>query len=190
MEFIHALKQRRTYYSINRNLPVPEEKIIQTIQEVTAATPDAFDMKSARAVIVLGHKQDTLWDAVYDAFEGKVTHEKIDSFKSGAGTVLYFIDENVIKNMQEQVSAYAENFPKWANHANGTLQSNIWTALRQLNVGASLQHYNPVIDGAVKKLFSLPDSWTLIAEMPFGGIASGPDAKPAEDISQRVLIKK
>ena len=190
MEFVNALKKRRTYYSINRSLPVSEEKIIETVQEVTEATPDAFNMKSARVVIAIGQKQDALWDTVYDAFEGKVAHEKIDSFKSGAGTVLYFIDENVVKGMQEQFAAYADNFPKWANHANGMLQSNVWTALRQLGVGASLQHYNPVIDKAVRKLFDLPENWILVAEMPFGGIVSEPDAKPSENISERVLIKK
>ena len=92
--------------------------------------------------------------------------------------------------MQEQFAAYADNFPKWANHANGMLQSNVWTALRQLDVGVSLQHYNPVIDKAVRKLFDLPENWILVAEMPFGGIVSEPDAKPSENISERVLIKK
>lgn len=68
------------------------------------------------------------------------------------------------------------------------LQFTIWTALRDLNIGANLQHYNPVIDEAVKKLFSLPDSWKLVAQMPFGGIVSEPEAKEKEDISVRVKI--
>ena len=58
MEFVNALKKRRTYYSINRSLPVSEEKIIETVQEVTEAKPDAFNMKSARGVIAIGQKQD------------------------------------------------------------------------------------------------------------------------------------
>ena len=41
------------------------------------------------------------------------------------------------------------------------LQISIWTALRELNIGANLQHYNPVIDETVKKMFSVPDSWKL-----------------------------
>ena len=45
MEFVNALKKRRTYYSINRSLPVSEEKIIETVQEVTEATPDAFNIE-------------------------------------------------------------------------------------------------------------------------------------------------
>ena len=47
-------------------------------------------MKSSRVVVALGEKQDMLWTTVYDAFGGKVAREKIDSFRAGAGTVLYF----------------------------------------------------------------------------------------------------
>jgi predicted oxidoreductase (fatty acid repression mutant protein) len=68
------------------------------------------------------------------------------------------------------------------------LQFTIWTALRELGVGANLQHYNPVIDDAVKKLFDVPASWKLIAQMPFGGIVAEPDAKEKEDISVRVKV--
>lgn len=65
-----------------------------------------------------------------------------------------------------------------------------WEGLRELGVGASLQHYNPVINEAVQKLFDLPSNWVLDAQMPFGGIVAEPDAKEKEDISQRVVIKK
>jgi predicted oxidoreductase (fatty acid repression mutant protein) len=145
-------------------------------------------MKSARLAVILGDKQDALWDMIYDTFEGKVPREKIDGFKAAAGTILYFYDTEVVKEKQQQFPLYAANFPIWANQANGMLQLGIWSALRELGVGANLQHYNPVIDAAVKKMFTIPDSYHLVAQMPFGGIVAEPDAKPAEDISQRVRI--
>lgn len=190
MSFISNLEKRRSYYNIDRNLLVTEEEVLTIVEKVTEATPDAFNMKSARVVVVAGEKQDQLWDAIYDAFEGKVERKKIDSFKSGYGTILYFIDENVVKALQEQFALYAANFPIWSSQANGMLQSNIWTALREAGVGASLQHYNPVINQAVGKLLDIPDNWTLMAQMPFGGIVSEPDAKEKEDISKRVVLKK
>lgn len=49
-------------------------------------------------------------------------------------------------------------------------QNNIWTALSQANIGANLQHYNPLIDDKIKELFSIPDTWKLTAQMPFGSI--------------------
>jgi len=63
-----------------------------------------------------------------------------------------------VKALQEKFPLYAANFPVWANQANGMLQINIWTALRELGVGANLQHYNPVIDDTVKSLFDLPQT--------------------------------
>lgn len=185
-----ALALRRTYYNIGKNLPVEEQQVIDTVKELTELVPDAFNMKSARVVVALGAKQDELWDTIYDVFGGKVAREKIDSFKAGAGTVLYFYDEEVIRSMQAAVPAYADNFPLWANHANGMLQISVWTALREMNIGASLQHYNPVIDEAVRKLFDLPESYKLVAQMPFGSIEAQPDPKDKEDIDARVKIVK
>lgn len=190
MKILESLQTRRTYYNINKNLPVNEQQVIDLVKEATALVPDSFDMKSARVVVALGEKHDLLWDTIYDVFEGKVPREKIDSFKSGYGTVLYFYDKNVVAGMQEQFAAYADNFPWWSAQAVGMLQISIWSGLRELGVGASLQHYNPVIDEAVRKLFDLPDHWALNAQMPFGGIAQEPDAKAAENIDVRVKIVK
>lgn len=190
MSLINSLKERRSYYNISKELPVGEDKVIELIENATEYTPDAFNMKSARVVVVLEEKQDELWDRIFDAFGGKVPREKIDSFKAGAGTVLYFYDESVIKTLQEKFPAYAQNFPVWANQANGMLQSNIWVGLRELGIGASIQHYNPVIDETVKKLFDLPESYILVAQMPFGKIIEEPTEKEREKISDRVLISK
>ena len=190
MGIIESLANRRTIYNINKNLPVSTDEIVQTVQKVTELVPDAFNMKSSRAVIVLGQKQDLLWDSIYDAFGGKVPREKIDGFKAGAGTILYFYDEAVVAKLQQTFPAYADNFPVWASQASGMLQLSIWSALEELNIGANLQHYNPVIDAKVKELFKLPSSYKLIAQMPFGGIGAQPDPKPAEDINLRVKVVK
>lgn len=190
MNILKQLEERRSYYNISKNLPVGEDKVIELVEKATEFTPDAFNMKSARVVLALGEEQNKLWDSVYDAFDGKVPREKIDSFKAGAGTVLYFYDDLVVKSLQEAFPAYANNFPVWANQANGMLQSNVWVGLRELGIGASIQHYNPVIDDVVRKLFDLPENFVLVAQMPFGGIVEEPQAREKEDISKRVLIKK
>ena len=70
------------------------------------------------------------------------------------------------------------------------LQSNIWVGLRELGIGASLQHYNPVIDDVVKKLFEVPENYILVAQMPFGGIVEEPTKKDIENISERIVVKK
>ena len=182
------LAMRRSYYALNKKLPIQEHEVKKLIEDVTALIPDAFDMKSQRVVVAMGEKQDQLWDAIYDVFEGKVARDKIDSFKSAAGTILYFYDKTVVDNMQNLYPTYAENFPIWANHAGGMLQISLWTALREAGIGTSLQHYNPVINEMVAKLFDIPTNWKLIAQMPFGGIVAEPEPKTKEDISKRVLF--
>lgn len=186
MKLIDTLKQRRTYYNLNKTLPVSNDEVKKVVEEITKLVPDAFNMKSARVIVVSDKKQDELWDRIYDAFEGKVPREKINGFKAAAGTILYFYDTEVVEALQKQFPLYADNFPVWANQANGMLQINIWTGLRELGIGANLQHYNPVIDSLVQEMFTVPKSWKLLAQMPFGGIVSEPEPKVKENIEERV----
>lgn len=188
MKLIDNLKQRRTYYNLNKNLPVSKSEVKKVIEEITELVPDSFNMKSARVLVVMDKKQDELWDRIFDTFDGKVPREKIDGFKAAAGTILYFYDEEVVGALQEKFPTYADNFPVWANQANGMLQINIWTGLRELGIGANLQHYNPVIDSLVQEMFEVPKSWKLIAQMPFGGIVTEPDPKEKENIADRVMF--
>lgn len=190
MKIIQSLEKRRTYYDINKNLPVEEEKVIELVEKATELVPDAFNMKSSRVILVMGEKQDELWDGIYDVFDGNVPREKIDSFKNGYGTILYFYDNEVVKNLQNQFELYADNFPVWANQSAGMLQLAIWSGLKELGIGASLQHYNPVIDKFLREMFDVPENYILNAQMPFGGIGSEPEDKPGEDISTRVKIAK
>ncbi|MGM9998814.1 MAG: nitroreductase family protein [Candidatus Bruticola sp.] len=189
MGILESLAKRRSYYMLNKNLPVEKELIIKTIEQAVELVPDAFNMKSARVAVLFDSQHDRLWDTIYESFGGKVSLEKISGFKAAAGTVLYFYDFNVVSTLQKKFPLYADNFPIWANQSNGMLQLAVWSALRELQIGASLQHYNPVIDLPVKSSLNLPESYILLAQMPFGGIAAEPESKPIEiDISSRVMI--
>ena len=79
MKTLDVIKARRTYYAINDQLPVEDTTVVDFVKKATELVPDAFNMKSARAVVVLGDKHKQLWDVIYDAFGGKVPREKIDS---------------------------------------------------------------------------------------------------------------
>lgn len=106
-----SLAKRRTYYNINKELPVTEADVIALVENTTELVPDAFNMKSARVIVATKEKQDALWDAIYDAFGGKVAREKIDSFKAGYGTLLYFYDEDVVKGPAGAVPALRSKLP-------------------------------------------------------------------------------
>lgn len=186
MKTLELLKDRRSIYGLDKNIAVAKEKVVELIENATELVPDAFNMKSSRVVVVTEEKQNELWDRIFDVFGGKVPREKIDMFKNAYGTVLYFYERTVVEGLQNQFPAYADNFPKWAEQASAMLQISIWNGLAELGLGATLQHYNPVIDSMVKEFLGLPESYVLIAQMPFGNVLQRPDAKEKEEISNRV----
>ena len=194
MDFIEMIRNRRSIYALNKILPVSENQIFNMVKDCVRFVPDAFNMQSQRVVIVVGENNDVFWNRVYDEMVkftgGRFSRERIDSFTAAYGTILYFYDGAIIEETRRQYPLYAENFHDWVMQSNGMLQFGVWTGLRTLDIGANIQHYNPVIDDMVRDMFDLPESWTLVAQMPFGGIEKQPDAKPTEDTDIRVKIKK
>ena len=116
-------------------------------------------------------------------FEG--TAGKINSFIAGAGSVLFYEDLSVIKALQEQFPLYADNFPVWSEHSTGIAQFATWTALAEAGIGASLQHYNPIVDEEVAATFDVPADWKLRAQLVFGSIEAPAGEKTFIDDATR-----
>lgn len=190
MELKKILEKRRSIYNIGNDLPISEDEVTTLVKDLTELVPDAFDMKSARVIILFNEKHHFFWDTVFNIFDGKISREKIESFKSGAGTILYFYDKNVVQVLQEKFPLYAQNFSIWANQANGMLQFTIWSGLAEKGIGANLQHYNPVIDKKIKEIFNIPESYEFVAQMPFGNIKLEAPSKAKENIDTRVIVIK
>ncbi len=184
MEFLDVVSKRRSIYKLDKNLPVSQEEVRKLIGQIVDLSPDAFNAQSLRTVVLMGQDQDELWDIIHDSFDGMVAREKTDGFKAAAGTILFYLDRPTITKLEENFPLYAKNFYYWGHQASGMLQINLWNGLRSLGIGASLQHYNPVIDEAIRKRWDLDQNWELLAQMPFGGIVeeAGPiEKKPLEE---------
>ena len=69
-------------------------------------------------------------------------------------------------------------------------QFAIWNMLEDAGLGASLQHYNPLIDEEVAKTWNLDPKWKLIAQMPFGTPVQEPGDKEFSPLDKRVLVFK
>lgn len=190
MKFTEMLKKRRSYYALNGEVSLSNEQIESLIGEVILNTPDAFHIQNARVVLLLDEESKKFWTKVNETYNNKINKEKFQGFYDAKGTVLYFINHEPIEKMKKDMPKYSERFDQWAHHANGMLQSNVWVALRQEEIGATLQHYNPGIDAWVRKDYNLPESWELIAQMPFGGIIAEPEAKEKLPVEQRMKIVK
>ncbi len=197
MKSIELFAMRRSRYELTNKIPMTDKELESLLGEVIRQAPSAFNIQSARAVVLLGEKHGTLWQIVHDSLRAIIpadnfgpTAEKIKSFAAAYGTILYFDDTLSTRSLQGKYPAYAANFPVWAEQANGILQFAIWTALAEVGIGASLQHYNPLIDEAVKTTFSLPNSWKLIAQMPFGVSVGEDTEKTFLPLAERLQIQK
>ncbi|MFJ7747439.1 nitroreductase family protein [Peribacillus sp. NPDC097295] len=192
-DFFQAVEDRRSYYGISKDTVVPTSRIKEVIDHAVQYSPTAFNSQSARVVVLTEASHDQLWDItketlrkIVDEKDFKQTEEKMQSFKNGFGTVLFFEDQSIVEKLQEQYKAYAENFPIWSNQSSGILQFIVWTALEIEGFGASLQHYNPLIDEEVKNAWNLPGNWKLIAQMPFGKPTAEPGDKDFAPLEERI----
>ena len=173
--FIDSISKRRSQYALGKTLPLSQDEVTALIQQAIKLSPSSFNSQSSRAVILFGDQSVAFWDIVKGELAKIVpaeafgpTEGKINSFAAGAGTVLFYEDQDVITGLQEQFPLYADNFPVWSEHSTGIAQFAVWSALADAGIGASLQHYNPLPDAAVADKWQLPASWKLRAQMPFG----------------------
>ncbi|WP_166168453.1 nitroreductase family protein [Acinetobacter sp. SA01] len=177
MSFLAHMKQRRTIYAIGQNVPIAADQIEEIIKEAVRNSPSAFNSQTSRIVTLYGESHAKFWSIVRETLRKIVpedsfasTNAKINSFAAGYGTVLFFEDQDAVKSLQEQFPLYAEHFPAWSEHSTGIAQFAVWASLAEQHIGASLQHYNPVIDDEVAATFDIPKNWKLRAELVFGSI--------------------
>lgn len=196
-ELFDGLKGRRTYYGISKEKVVSEDIINGIIKDAVKYTPSSFNSQSARVVLLLDDQHDRLWDITKEALRKVVpaedfqsTQDKINSFKNGYGTVLFYEDQDVIESLQKNFELYKDNFPIWSLQSSGMLQLVVWTGLENEGLGASLQHYTELIDEDVKKEWNIPSNWKLLAQMPFGKQAVQPGEKQFNILEEHIRVLK
>ncbi|MBU3851456.1 MAG: nitroreductase family protein [Candidatus Paralactobacillus gallistercoris] len=184
-QFLQAAAKRRSIYALGNRLNVDDEQIIATVKEAVHQAPSAFNSQPIRVAILLNDAHQKFWNQTKDILHQVMTHKekfpqtaaKIDTFAAGHGTVLFFRDEETVQNAKEQFKSYADNFDDWTEEAVGIAVYSVWTALASLQIGASIQHYNPLVDEWVHQEFNIPKHFVLRGEMPFGSIESPAGAK-------------
>lgn len=183
--FLDAVAARRTCYDLDGDIPIPESHIEQIIDRLLLTVPSAFNGQSTRIMLLLGAHHNALWKIVkeslrplLDADQFLKTERKIDiSFAAGYGTVLFFEDWQVVEAQKKRFPLYADRMEEYTLQTSAMHQFALWTALADEGVGASLQHYNPLIDQAVHHRWAISPAWRLMAQMPFGIPLSTPDEK-------------
>ncbi|QWT17951.1 nitroreductase family protein [Collinsella sp. zg1085] len=198
MTYQDIINKRRSVYALNHQLPVSEDEVLTRIKDALVASPSAFNMQSAHALILLGEQHKTLWNdivtktlqAIVPAENFEPTQQKMNMFAAAYGTVLFFEDDEVVSNMKEQFATYADAFDTFAAHGQGIAHVNVWNSLAEVGVGANLQHYNPIIDDAVRERWSVPANWQLKAQLVFGGIEGAPGTQERMSADERIRIER
>jgi len=195
--FYEAIKERRSIYAIGKESPISDERIREIVEDAVMYVPSAFNSQTTRTVILLGESHDKLWDITLEALSKVVpandfpaTETKINSFKAGYGTVLFFEEFAIVESLQKQFELYKDNFPVWAVQTSGMVQFAVWTAFSTEGLGVNLQHYTELIDAEVRKEFNIPSSWKMMAQMPFGNILAPAGEKTFTSIQDRVKVLK
>lgn len=196
-DFYDAVADRRSFYKISKEKVVSDERIKKVIEHAVKHTPSAFNSQSARVILLLEKQHDKLWDITKEALRKVIsadqfgtTEDKINSFRNGYGTILFFEDNSIIESLQKQFALYKDRFPIWSQQSSGMHQYVIWTALEMEGFGVSLQHYNEIIETDVKKEWNIPAPWKLIAQMPFGKPTEQPGQKQYGALEDRIKIFK
>lgn len=195
MKILESLDKRYSAYQLDRTSSLTNDEIVALVKEALTLTPSAFNAQTQRVVILFGEQSDKFWNITREAVrkvapaEGfERTEAKLEKFKA-QGTLLFYSDQTTVQKLQQDFALYADNFPVWAEQENGMLQLVIWSALAEQGIGASLQHYNPVVDADVRDEFGIDRGWKLVAQMPFGGDSGKKEAKDKLPLHTRIIVK-
>ena len=180
--FIEAVAHRRSYYHLDNRMLVDDNLIVGLMDELLTTMPSPFNVQSARMVLLLDEQHHELWRMTLETLRHITpperfvrTKAKIErAFMAGHGTILFYEDEDALNHMRETFPLYADKVALWSEQSSGMLQFAMWTALEDMGYGASLQHYNPLIDKAVMERWLINPDWRLIAQMPFGAPLDSP----------------
>ncbi|CAK7202543.1 type II nitroreductase [Sporothrix eucalyptigena] len=192
---LELMKGRRSYYALSKDLPISKERIQEIVKVAIEQTPSSFNSQSNRVVILFGDEHDKFWNiatetlkAIVPAENWEATNTRMNMFKAGAGSILFFEDQTVVEGMQAKFALYADRFPVWALQTDGMLQFALWTALEAEGLGANLQHYNPLVDEKVAETWKVPSTWKLNAQLVFGARAGDANPKDQVPIDERLKV--
>lgn len=172
--FEEVMKERRSIRTLGKSNHATRERL-EEILKLALHAPSSYNAQSSRMVVLMGEAGERFWAIAQEELR-KVTPpeafartvKKLDGFRDGNGTILFYEDTAVTQKLKKDFPLYEDKFEQWAQHNNAMLEYAVWLTLCEHGIAASLQHYNPLVDADAAKEWNIPADWTLIAQMPFG----------------------
>lgn len=92
--FFDAVKERRTYYQLNKESPISDKQIEEIAEKALLHVPSSFNSQSTRLVVLLNKDHEKFWDFVLEVLKPLTpeeqfpkTEQKIKGFGAAKGTV-------------------------------------------------------------------------------------------------------
>ncbi len=198
MSFINAFSKRRSNYDLLPELPINFNELEQLLAQVIEASPTGFNSQSSRMIILHGSRHQQFWDLVLEGIKKEIgdtpaylkSEAKITTLRRSFGTILFYEDDSVNDELRKKFPLYANHVTTWAEQSQGMLQLAVWTALADVDIGASLQHYTELVDLSLKQALDINPTWRLVGQMPFGKPQSLPEPKSKQPGKTRVKSYK
>ena len=188
--------KRRSTYVTGKNTDLSQEEISRAIREAAKNVPTAFNSQTSRLVVVFDDANERVWKEIYNVQKDVLDEATwgmmgpvIEGAGQGVGTILFFEDRDAVK---ENIPAdeHRQNLYKQDNSSNH--QYAAWLTLAELGLGGTLQHFNigyeEGFDKVIRDLLDLPESYEMIAQMPFGSIEQEYEAKDYIDSHIQVQV--
>ena len=137
-------ERRRSLYDLSADLPITTEELHGLLRDILRTTPSGFNSQTARLVLLSGAEHRQAWDVIQRcvqpltepaAFEKTVA--KMDGFRRAAGTILFFEDGEILRDLEQRFPKFANNVPLFSAHTSAMHQYAAWTQLAALNIGAN-----------------------------------------------------
>ncbi|OAL86392.1 hypothetical protein AY605_14075 [Acinetobacter sp. SFD] len=177
LTFIDQLKKRRSIYALGKRVHYSQAYLCEIIQEAVRSCPSAYDSQSTRIAVLFADAHHQFWEIVKQVQRQHVPEHiyegvelKLNQCAEAYGTILFYEDQSVIQQLQKKMPLNSEDFPAWSEQTSGMAQFAVWATLADSGLGASLQHYNPLIDEKVAEHFDIDKNWLLRAQLCFGSI--------------------
>lgn len=192
---LDAVRLRRSCYALGSACAVTNERVLELVETALHHAPTAFHSQSGRVLLLFGEEHRKLWKIAEDILKPEVpvkkfpeTWAKLQSLAAGRGTILFFDDTAVTARFAQENAFFGARFALWAEQSSAMLQYAVWLLLASEGLGASLQHYDPLIDDEVRRIWDLPQSWRLIAQLPFGQPYAAPGEKDRVPVETQLKV--
>ncbi|KAK5062586.1 hypothetical protein LTR84_004659 [Exophiala bonariae] len=180
--FLNPIESRLSCYGLTNSSPIPDSKIRSIVEFAIKNAPSAFNVQSARAVILLKADHEKLWDIADKHLKAAMPEPayqalapRVKMFRAAYGSVLWFEDQDALDALKEKNPAIQASVAEWSHHSSGMHQFIAWTAFELEGLGCNLQHYNfmPQFSAEVASEWKLPESWKLLSQLVFGTPTDG-----------------